>query len=306
MLSGLTIFRAAIAAIIDPGEKRMSKIAIITDSTAYIPQELIVKNDIKVAPQISIWDGGKETFLDGVDMMPTEFYARLKESKELPTTSQATVSYFQEMFEPFVAEGKPIIAILISEELSGTLQSATQAKEMFPDAKIELVDSRSTAMELGFQVLATARAAEDGKPFEEIVALAQDAKNYTGIFFVVDTLEYLHRGGRIGGASRLIGSALNMKPLLHVSGGRVESFEKVRTKKKAITRMLDVIEERVQGKPNLRIAALHAAVEEEALELLEAAKKQLNPIEALVTEVSPVIGTHVGPGTVGIAFSTDI
>jgi DegV family protein with EDD domain len=284
----------------------MSKVAIVTDSTAYIPPELIIKNDIKVAPQISIWDGGKETFLDGVDMMPAEFYARLKESKELPTTSQATVRYFKEMFEPLVAEGTPIIAILISEELSGTMQSAIQAKDMFPDAKIELVDSRSTAMELGFQVLATARATEDGKSFEEIVAIARDASNHTGVFFVVDTLEYLHRGGRIGGASRLIGTALNMKPLLHIADGRVESYEKVRTKNKAIARMLDVIEEQVNGKPNLRIAALHAAAEEEAIELLESAKKRFNPIEAIVTEVSPVVGTHVGPGTVGLAFSTDL
>ena len=161
-------------------------------------------------------------------------------------------------------------------------------------------------MELGFQALATARAAEDGKSFEEIVAIARDANNHTGVFFVVDTLEYLHRGGRIGGASRLIGTALNMKPLLHIADGRVESFEKVRTKKKAIARMLDVIEELINGKPNLRIAALHAAAEEEAIELLEAAKKRFNPIEALVTEVSPVVGTHVGPGTVGLAFSTDL
>ncbi len=284
----------------------MSKIAIVTDSTAYIPQELIIKNDIKVAPQISIWDGGKEIFLDGVDMMPAEFYARLKESKELPTTSQATVGYFTEMFTPLVAENTPIIAVFISEELSGTLQSAIQAKATFPEAKIELVDSRSTSMDLGFQVLAAARAAEDGKSYEEVVAIAQDANNHTGMFFVVDTLEYLHRGGRIGGASRLIGTALNMKPLLHIADGRVESFEKVRTKTKAKARMLDVMEEQVKGKPNLRISALHAAAEEEALELLEAAKKLLNPIEALIAEVSPVIGTHVGPGTVGLAFSTDL
>jgi DegV family protein with EDD domain len=216
------------------------------------------------------------------------------------------VRYFKEMFEPLVAEGTPIIAILISKELSGTLQSAIQAKGMFPDAMIELVDSRSTAMELGFQVLATARATEDGKSFDEIVAIARDACNHTGVYFVVDTLEYLHRGGRIGGASRLIGTALNMKPLLHIADGRVESFEKVRTKNKAIARMLDVIEERVKGKPNLRLAALHAAAEQEAIELLEAAKKRFNPIEAIITEVSPVVGTHVGPGTVGLAFSTDL
>jgi len=284
----------------------MSKIAIISDSLANLPSNFIDQYDITIVATYLIWDDGKEVLRDGVDILPSEFYARLKESKEIPTTSQATIADFVEIFKPMVAEGRPIISIHTSPELSGTLQSATQAKKMYPDATIELVNSQSIAMELGFQILAAARAADEGKSFEEVVAIARDAKNHTGIFFVVDTLEYLHRGGRIGGASRLIGTALNMKPLLHVDGGRVESFEKVRTKTKAKARMLDVIEERVKGKPNLRIGALHAAEEEEALELLEAAKEQLNPIEALLTDVSPVVGTHVGPGTVGLSFSTDI
>jgi DegV family protein with EDD domain len=282
----------------------MSRIAIVTDSTAYIPKDLVEKYEIAVAPQISIW--GETTYLDGIDIQPSEFYERLKTAKVMPTTSQATVAYFHKIFEPLVAEGRPIITITISEKLSGTLQSARQAKEMLPGAKIELVDSGSAAMECGFQVLAAARAAEAGKSFEEVTALAQKAKDHTGVYFVVDTLEFLHRGGRIGGAQRLIGTALSMKPILVVANGQIEPFETVRTKKKAFQRLLDIIEGEVANKPNLRLASLHAAADADARYLLEEASKRLNPIERVISEVSPVVGTHVGPGTVGLAYSTEL
>jgi DegV family protein with EDD domain len=282
----------------------MADIAIVTDSTAYIPQELVDQYQIHVAPQILIW--GEDSFLDGVDMFPDEFYEKLKKSDQLPTTSQATVASFHKIYEPLVAQGKQILTIVISEKLSGTLQSARQAKAMFPDATIALVDSRSASMELGFQVLAAARAAEAGKPFQEVVDLAERSKQHTGVFFVVDTLEFLHKGGRIGGAARLFGTAINLKPILHISDGQVESFEKIRTKAKAYARLLDVLDERLSGKPNLRIATLHAAAEGDAKHLLEEAAKRLSPIETIVSQVSPVVGTHVGPGTVGLAYSTDL
>lgn len=284
----------------------MSKIAIITDSTAYIPQELVDQYDIKVAASYSIWDGGKEMYRDGLEMTPSEFYARLKESADIPSTSQATVTDFDEIFKPLVAEGRPIVAIHVSPKLSGTLQSATLAKENYPDAKIELVNSMSVSMELGLQVLAAARAVEAGKSFEEVVEIAQKAKDHTGLFFVVDTLEYLHRNGRIGGAAKLLGTALSLKPLLQVEDGQVESFEKVRSKKKAKARLLDIVGEKLEGKQNVRIACLHAATEEEARELLREAEKRFNPIEAILTDVSPAVGANVGPGTVGLAFSTDL
>ncbi|MES0339003.1 MAG: DegV family protein [Anaerolineales bacterium] len=284
----------------------MSKIAIVTDSTAYIPQNLLDQYDIKVASSYSIWDGGKEMFRDGIEMSPSEFYARLEESEDIPSTSQATAMDFEEIFKPLVAEGRSILAILVSPKLSGTLQSATLAKESFPGAKIELVNSMSTSMELGFHVLAAARAAQAGKSFEEVVELAHKAKNHTGIFFVVDTLEYLHRNGRIGGAKKLLGTALSLKPLLLVEDGQVEAFENVRTKTKAKARLLDVVGEKLEGKQNVRIACLHAATEEEARKLLREAEDRFNPLEAIFTDVSPAVGANVGPGTVGLAFSTDL
>lgn len=282
----------------------MSEIAIITDSTSNIPVELCKQYGIQVMPQVLIWGG--ETLLDEVDITADQFYERLQSSDELPTTSQATIASFIEHFKPHVEQGRPILAILISAELSGTIQSATQAKKEFPDAAIEIVDSRSASMEIGFQVLAAARAAEVGKSFSEVVQIAREAKNNTGVMFVVDTLEYLHRGGRIGGASRFVGTALSLKPLLYINNGRVENLENVRTKKKAVRRLLDLVEEHVSGKEPVRIAALHAASPLEGQDLLEKALQRIQTVESILTDVSPVVGTHVGPGTVGIAYCSGI
>jgi DegV family protein with EDD domain len=282
----------------------MPEIAIITDSTANIPQSLCEQHHIQVAPQVLIW--GEETLYDDVDITANEFYDRLQSSDGIPTTSQATAACFIELFDPHVRKGTPILAILISDELSGTIQSAIQAKGEFPQAKIEIIDSRSTAMALGFQALAAARAAEGGKSFQEVLQIAENARQNTGVVFVVDTLEYLHRGGRIGGAARLLGTALSLKPLLHVQGGRVEPLEKVRTKVKASNRMLDVIEERISGKGLVRISALHAASPDEGAALLEEANQRFNPVESILTVVGPVLGTHAGPGTVGIAYCTGV
>ncbi len=283
----------------------MFEIAIITDSTSNIPVELREQYGIQVVPQVLIW--GEETLFEEVDISTDQFYERLQSSDQLPTTSQATIASFIEFFKPHVDAGRPILAILISNELSGTIHSATQAKNEFPGAVIEIVDSRSASMELGFQVLAAARAVEAGKSFEEVVEIANKAKEHTGVLFVVDTLEYLHRGGRIGGASRLLGTALNIKPLLYVSDGRVESLENVRTKGKALIRLLNIIEERVSaGEPPIRIAALHAACPEDGQQLLDKALQRFQPVEEILTVVGPVVGTHVGPGTLGIAYCTGI
>jgi len=282
----------------------MPSIAFVTDSTAYIPADLVAKYDIRVAPQVLIW--GEEQLLDGVDITPSQFYDRLKNSNVNPTTSQVAVVKFKEILEPLVAAGRPVVMQLVSDKLSKTLQSAAMARDMLPAAKIEIVDSEATAMALGFQVLAAARAAAEGKSFEDVVAIAKKARELTGVLFVVDTLEYLHRGGRIGGASKLFGSALNIKPLLELRGGRIEPIEKVRTKAKATARLLDVLEERLAGRRPVRLSSIHAAAEEEARALLEQAKKRFQPIEALSADASPVVGTHAGPGTVGLAYSVEL
>ena len=166
----------------------MPKTAFVVDSTAYIPPDQVQQFDIKVIPQVLIWDD--ETLLDGVDIQPTAFYERLKDSKTMPTTSQATIGAFKEVFKPLVDEGRPTLAILVSDKLSGTIQSAEQAKADFPDAKIVIIDSEAAAMALGFQVLAAARGAREGKTFEEVTEIARLAKKQTGVLLVVDTLGF--------------------------------------------------------------------------------------------------------------------
>ena len=282
----------------------MSKIALVTDSTAYIPANLVNQYKITVTPQILIW--GEETLRDGVDISPTEFYTRLATAEIMPTTSQVAVGTFKEIFEQLHEEGKEILVILLSDILSKSQNSAELALQMVPDAKIEIVNSKTTAMELGFHVLAAARAAKEGATLEECKVIAENAREKSGVLFVVDTLEFLHRGGRIGGASRLLGTALQMKPVLEIRDGRVESIEKIRTKKKAHRRLVEIILERVDGKEgDVRLASLHANAPEDAKALLDELSEKTGAIESVFSEVSPVVGTHCGPGTVGIAYMVD-
>ncbi len=280
----------------------MSKIAIVTDSTAYIPADLIQKYNLTVTPQVLIW--GEETFRDGVDIQPDEFYARLKTTKVMPTTSQVTPITMKTTFEGLIEKGYDVLGIFLSAKLSGTIQSAVQAMEMMGSAgeKVTYVDSNTTAMAMGFQVLTAARAVADGANLNEAVALAEKAREHTGVYFAVDTLEFLHRGGRIGGAQRFLGTALNMKPVLAVIDGRVEAVERIRTKGKALDRVLELVMEQTKGKTPVRLATLHASAEEEAQTLLDKASREMDAVESILTTVSPVVGTHAGPGTVGLAY----
>ena len=285
----------------------MSKIAIVTDSTAYLPPELVQKHNLTITPLVVIW--GEETLEDGVGIQPSQFYTRLETAKVMPSTSQATPATMVAAFEKLIAQDyDDILGIFISSNLSGTIDSAIQAKDLMQKGadKVTVFDSKTTAMALGFQVLAVAKAVEDGANLDDAVALAEKARDKTGVFFAVDTLEFLHRGGRIGGAQRFLGTALNMKPVLTLQDGRVEAVERIRTKKKAHNRVLELITEQVQGKDNIRLATLSANAEVDAKALLDSAVQQLNPVETFFTEISPVLGTHTGPGTVGLAYIAGI
>jgi DegV family protein with EDD domain len=284
----------------------MSKIALVTDSTTYMPPELVQKYNISVAPQVLIW--GDQTYKDGVDIQSGEFFNRLKTAKEMPTTSQVAVVSFQEIFQNLVDKGFDVLAILVSSKLSGTVQSALQAKDLMGIAgqKVNIVDSQSVAMALGFQVLAVARALEQGASLKEAFTLSEKLCEHTGLFFAVDTLEFLHRGGRIGGAQRFIGTMLNMKPILAIQDGRVEGIERIRTKAKAHDRILELTIEKVGQRSPVHVATLHANAAEDARALITRAEQVLNPVESIFTEVSPTVGTHAGPGTVGLAFMAGI
>lgn len=278
----------------------MGKVAIITDSTSYIPKDLVKKHHITVIPQVLIWED--KTYLDGVDIQPREFYNRLKDAKVMPTTSQATIGSFQQIFSQLLDEGCQILAILVSDKLSGTINSAMQARDMLPDAPIDIINSKTTAMALGFQALAVARAAEEGANMSECKALAEKAIDHTGVVFAVDTLEFLHRGGRIGGGSRFLGTALKLKPILEVKDGRVEAIERVRTRKKSLIRLVKLLEERLAGRQPVRLATLHANSPEDARIIMKQANGQIDAVEHIFSELSPTVGTNTGPGTVGLAY----
>jgi DegV family protein with EDD domain len=282
----------------------MGKTVVVTDSTAYIPSDLLVKHGIRTVPLSVVW--GNEVLRDGIDILPPQFYARLKTAKTMPSTSQTTPEEFTKLFKPIIDAGDSILTVLISSKLSGTVDSAVQAKAAFPAGRIEVIDTQTTAIALGFVALAAARAVQGGADLAEAAAVARKAVDSSGVIFVVDTLEFLRRGGRIGGAAAFLGTALNMKPLLTVQDGKVEALDKVRTKSKATERLLDLIEQKVGSRRPLRIGTLQAAAEEEARALLETAKKRFHPDETVFTEVSPVIGTHVGPGTIGLGYCAGI
>ena len=277
----------------------MAKIAILTDSSAYLPEDLVQQLDIHVIPQTVIF--GEEMLLDVVEIDISEFHRRLSEGPIHPSTTQPNPEDFTTFFDKLVDDYDGIVAILISSELSGTVNSALVAMEAFDRIPVRVVDSRSTSMGLGLAVLAAARAAAEGKSIDEIEQAARDICAKVKVLFVVDTLEYLHKGGRIGGASRFLGTALGLKPLLHINDGRVDGLEKIRTKRKAVERMLELASEYFDGQP-VHMSVIHAAVPEEAEALKSTVQERFNCIDLHVTDLSPAIATHAGPGTLGIAI----
>jgi DegV family protein with EDD domain len=276
----------------------MGSIALVTDSTAYLPSEVVGQYGITVVPLYVNF--GDESYRDNVDITPDDFYARLATTRVMPTTSQPSRGDFTAIYRRLVNQGATaIISAHISSLLSGTVSSATMARDDVPEVPIYVVDSLSTSMGLGYVVLEAARQAEAGRPAEEVVRSLERLRERVRVVFVVDTLEFLHRGGRIGGAAAFLGSMLSLKPLLALRDGRIEAVERVRTKRRAVSRMLELVKGEMGDRP-IRAAVLHAAALEEGKAFLEEVRGSLVCRESYLTPVSPVIGTHAGPGTVGL------
>ncbi len=278
----------------------MRSIGVLTDSTAYLPETLLRQYDIHVVPLLVHWDG--ETFRDGVDIHPQEFYERLKRSKTIPTTSQPSIQDFLHAYEQMAERYDGIVATLISSGISGTVASAQAAAQEFDKVPVVVVDTKTTSAAQGWATLAAARAAEAGGSLEEVRAAAQYVVDRLHTFFVVDTLKYLHKGGRIGGAARYLGTALNIKPILYFDKeGKIDALERVRTKKRALRRILELAQERAGDRP-VNVGVIYAHTRDEGLALKAEAERVLNCREVLFVELSPVLGTHVGPGTLGLGF----
>jgi DegV family protein with EDD domain len=279
----------------------VSKIAILTDSTAYIPPELIEAHQIHVIPLKVIW--GSDIYLDGIDIEPEVFFSRLASDPAMPTTTQPNPEEFTQVYEKLAADFDAIFVVLISSALSGTVFSAQSAAAEFSKVPVHVFDSQLTAMGLGHVVLAAARAADEGKSLEEIAQIAETYAANTSVRFAVDTLEFLHRGGRIGGAARLVGTALSLKPILQLKDGKIDALEKVRTRSKVIDRLLQLAVEQANGQP-VRAAIFHSSQAEEIEALKVRLSEQVDCVEFIITGLSPVIATHTGPGTVGMAICT--
>ena len=282
----------------------MNKVAIVSDSSAYIPEELVKKYDLTILPLPLNWQG--KTYLDGVDITATEFYTQLSASKEMATTSQVPSSVYYEAFKKLLDEGKDVILLGLSKGLSSTIDSALAAKKELGDPENLIIwDTALVSSALMFMVLEVAKAAEKGASVQECLEVAKDAYPRIGVYFTVDTLEYLHRGGRINSAKRLLGSVLDLKPVMMIRDGKIELVESVRSHKKAILRMVDLVEKDIAGRSPVRIGPFHALAYDEMIEMEKLAVAKLHPIEVIRSEVSPVIGSHVGAGTLSLAYIVD-
>lgn len=279
-------------------------IKIVTDSTCDLPPEVFKQYDIAVMPMRIHF--GTETFFDGIDLSKEGFYQRLPTAAQLPTTSQPSAGEFCELFKPLIAAGHEIVGIYISSELSGTCASATAACELLPDAPITVIDPRTTSAGLGWMVWEAARMADAGADVAAIVARVEQLIDRMRVFFVVDTLEYLQKGGRIGGARALLGTMLKIKPLLQLQEGRVESLEQIRTRRKALQRMIELMAEEMKDYSEVHLGVLHAQVPEEASEIAQRALAAIPATkEHFIAEIGPTLGTHAGPGVIGLAAFGD-
>lgn len=277
----------------------MANIAVVTDSTAYLPKELLDKYQIRTVCLRIHWED--ETYLDGIDITPEEFYDRLVKSDTIPTTSQTPVFDFLQIFEELAENHEGIIVPLISSGISGTVASALAAKEEFNKIPVEIIDTKTTAGGLAMITLAAARAVEQGASFDEAVRIARQVADNIELNFFVDTLEFLHKGGRIGGASRYFGTALQIKPILHLDKeGKIDALERVRTKSKALKRLISLTQENANGS-KVNVSVMHAVSPDEAEKIRQQLESLLDCQEIFVTELSPVIGTHSGPGVIAVA-----
>lgn len=279
-------------------------VKIVTDSTAGITKDLRDKYDIKVISLNVIF--GNESIRE-LDIRNEEFYERIERENVIPTSSQPSTQELLDLFTNIIKEGHKVVAIFISSKMSGTFQAAhlvkSMVKEEYPDAEIEILESNSNSMELGFAVLEAAKTALNGKNFEEVISYANDTINKAKFVFAPATLKYLEKGGRIGKASALLGSVLKIIPILTVKEGQVIVANKVRTSKKAITTIVDTFLKDIEEYGFGGAIVHHINCEAEAKKIADMLKAKTGK-EILIGPIGPVIGVHVGPGAVGIAYFT--
>jgi len=275
-------------------------VRVVTDSTADIPQDLVKELGISVVP-LTVQFGDK-SFLDRVEITPDQFFQWLIESPQLPTTSQPSPGAFLDVYRGLLEAEHQVVSIHISDKLSGTLNSVRQAKEQLGDVPLEIIDSRQAAISLGLVVIAAARAVKDGASYEETQSVARQALGQVQLFALLDTLEFLRKGGRIGKVRGFIGTLLHVRPIITVTDGVVQSVISVRSRDQGIRYMLTLAEER---SPLIQAAVFHSTTPDEAEEVADQLRPMVSDGNVIIGRIGPVIGTHVGPGAVGVVIQSE-
>ena len=279
----------------------MSKIAIITDSTSDIPEDMVKELDLKIIPLTVNF--GEESFLDnGKDINKKDFYNKVRSSEKLPTTTQPTPKNFIELYSDTLKTSDSIISIHISKKMSGTINSAEMARKELPGRDIEIIDSELVHMPLGFLAIKAAQLAQQGRSKEEILKEVYDLKPKITVLIVPSTLEYLKKGGRIGKAKGLIASLLEIKPILTIHDGEISQFKTARRWNQAKIELIDSMKTMVNNHENLIVSVGHADAKDDAAEMYEKIKETFNPKKIINVDIGIVVGTHLGPGGLGITF----
>ena len=273
---------------------------IVADTTSGLSGDMARRLGIPLVPQIIHF--GEESFREGVDIDQGTFLKRLKADRELPRTAAPFPGDFIAAFGDTMRAGESIVCIFPSVEVSGTVRSAMTAREEFPGADIRIIDSRTVAGPLATMVLEADRAAKAGATADEVEALIAALIPRARIYFLVDTLEYLQRGGGIGGAQALLGSILQVKPILAFRDGRIEPYEKARSKSRALARLKELVLAEADRGSEARLTVMHSDAPGEASALASDLQAALNAPSVMIMDLVPAIVTHAGPGTLAVGF----
>jgi DegV family protein with EDD domain len=282
----------------------MKKVAIVTDTTACIPQEQVAEYDIEIVPVQLIFED--KTYRDGIDISPTEFYALLRQAKKPPTTSASSPDPYFEAYRKASQRAQSILCLTLPSKFSAMFNSALVAKQMvktaLPDVVIEVIDCTTAAAGQGLVALAAARAAASGKDLDEVIKIASNVMERVNLFATLDTLHYLVKSGRVPQAAALVNSLLKIKPVFTLNHADARTVALPRTITSAMKRMLKLMEQKVvKGQP-LHVAVMHADALDKAIALRDRIASQFNCTELFITEFTPVMGVHTGPGLLGVAF----
>lgn len=277
----------------------MANVKILTDSLADIPPKILQELDITTVPCIVRF--GTEEYLDRVNLFPTEFYHKLVTSPVLPTTAFPSSEMFVEAYRKLAETTNCILAIHTIAALTGIYNASRIAAESIQNARIELIDSEQVSMSLGWLVILAARAAKEGATLTQVRRLVENAKTRVHIIAMLDTLEYAQRGGRLGKGAALVGGMLNVKPLVSAVHSEIVPVENVRTQKRALERLVEIV---LSSGPIQELAIIHAAAPQHAQTVQKMLAKTFPVDQIIMSETGPVLGTHTGPGAVGIAWLT--